>query len=248
MAESIESIQDKRIARKKKERLQKWLLIVIAVFLFFYLGFSVLAPVLMKNGHIKAANTIYKAYKPACHQLAYRSIFLFGEQAVYPRQLAGIKGIKSYEMVINADPQDTDVAAAFIGNEQLGYKLALCQRDIAIFSSMLLFIMVYLIFGQRFNAIPWWLWVLLAILPIGLDGFWQLFSQMGLRILSWLPARESTPFLRVLTGTLFGLFSAWFIVPTLREDGEGRHSESHSETLEAALIEDNLEGQDNEEN
>ncbi len=50
------------------------------------------------------------------------------------------------------------------------------------------------------------LWILIGLGPIGLDGFSQLFSQMDW---SWLatifPYRESTPFLRVLTGALFGI-------------------------------------------
>jgi uncharacterized membrane protein len=54
--------------------------------------------------------------------------------------------------------------------------------------------------------------------PVGLDGFSQLFSQMEW---SWLvqilPYRESTPFLRVLTGGLFGFATAWFAYPAMEE-------------------------------
>ena len=38
-----------------------------------------------------------------------------------------------------------------------------------------------------------------------------------LQWLLWLTPRESAPWQRLLTGALFGLFSAWFILPILRE-------------------------------
>jgi len=52
---------------------------------------------------------------------------------------------------------------------------------------------------------------------MGLDGVWQLISSMQLSFLSWLPVHESTPFLRVLTGAMFGWFTAWFGIPTIEE-------------------------------
>jgi uncharacterized membrane protein len=62
------------------------------------------------------------------------------------------------------------------------------------------------------------LWILIGMAPIGLDGFSQLFSQMEWSWLaSILPYRESTPFLRVLTGGLFGFSTAWFAYPYMEE-------------------------------
>ena len=82
----------------------------------------------------------------------------------------------------------------------------------------------YVLFGvnfgltrRKFKPLPWWLWVVLAIAPLGLDGVWQLVSQMQFSFLNWLPARESTPFLRVATGAAFGWFTAWFGIPTIEE-------------------------------
>jgi uncharacterized membrane protein len=96
----------------------------------------------------------------------------------------------------------------------VGYKIALCERDIAIYGAILLFGLVYAATGRRLKPLHWTLWVLLGMLPIGLDGFSQLFSQVQWAWLeSILPYRESTPFLRVLTGGLFGLTTAWFAYP-----------------------------------
>ncbi|MEJ2759566.1 MAG: DUF2085 domain-containing protein [Anaerolineales bacterium] len=52
-----------------------------------------------------------------------------------------------------------------------------------------------------------------GILPIGLDGFSQLFSQM----FTFIPYRESTPLLRTITGALFGFTTGWFGFPVLEE-------------------------------
>lgn len=204
--------------QKESKRKQKWLLTAIILLLFLYIGGAFLAPVMMKTGHHQFAQIIYKAYRVACHQLPYRSIFLFGEQDFYPRELAGIKGLKTYEEITGFDEADSETANIVIGTEQMGYKVALCQRDIAIFSSMLLFILIYVCFGMRIKPVPWWVWLFVAVMPIGLDGFSQLISQMSLPWLSCIAVRESTPFLRFLTGYLFGFFSAWFIIPSICGD------------------------------
>jgi uncharacterized membrane protein len=83
---------------------------------------------------------------------------------------------------------------------------------------MLLFGIVYSLTKRRIKPLHWILWVLIGMGPIGLDGFSQLFSQMNWSFLATiLPYRESTPFLRVLTGLLFGFTTAWFAYPYMEE-------------------------------
>ncbi|NLC13860.1 MAG: DUF2085 domain-containing protein [Chloroflexi bacterium] len=108
-------------------------------------------------------------------------------------------------------------ASEFRGNEQLGYKTALCQRDLAIYASLLLFGLFFALTGRKLKPLPWLAWIILALGPMGLDGFSQLISQMELPTLSWFAMRESTPFLRVLTGVMFGWFTAWFGLPSIEE-------------------------------
>jgi uncharacterized membrane protein len=199
-------------------------LAVINFFMLLYFGLPFLAPTLMKAGATLPANVIYTVYKPLCHQFGFRSFFLFGEQAYYPLAEAGISGVKTFEDVTGF--QDLDNPAAFsrfqarqfTGNETVGYKLALCERDMAIYGSILLFGILYAATGRRIKPLHWTLWVLIGMGPIGLDGFSQLFSQMNWEWLaSLLPYRESTPFLRVLTGALFGFTTAWFAYPYMEE-------------------------------
>jgi uncharacterized membrane protein len=60
--------------------------------------------------------------------------------------------------------------------------------------------------------------MLIGLGPIGLDGVSQILSQFNLTWLAQvLPYRESTPFLRVLTGSLFGFGTAWFAFPNIED-------------------------------
>jgi uncharacterized membrane protein len=186
------------------------------VILFIYIALPFLAPILMKNGSDTAAQVIYKIYSPVCHQLAYRSWFLYGEQAFYPRALAGVPGVQSYESVTGLTAQDVIAGRDFLGNALVGYKVAICQRDVAIYLSMLGFGIVYWLSGYKIRSLPWYLWLAVGLIPIGIDGFSQLPSVIpGLP--GWLPIRESTPFLRTVTGGLFGIMTAWYLFPLIYE-------------------------------
>ncbi len=210
--------KDRLIAR---ERFSLWFsrhyLALINVILVLYFGLPILAPVMMKLGQPDPAKTIYRLYRPLCHQLAYRSFFLFGEQGTYPLEVPAGSNTLTYSQVSGNPGDDMQLASEFIGNERVGYKIALCQRDVAIYGSLLLFCILFGLTGRKFKPLPWWLWLLLAIGPMGVDGVWQLVSQMQLSFLTWLPVHESTPFLRVVTGATFGWFTAWFGIPTIEE-------------------------------
>jgi uncharacterized membrane protein len=188
---------------------------------FVYLGLPFLAPTLMKAGAPAPARTIYTVYGFLCHQLPYRSWFLFGEQPVYPRSAAGLAGWQTFSQASGlgegADAAEVWAARAFIGNEQMGYKVALCQRDVAIYGGMLLFGLTFAITGRRWRSIHWILWLAIGIAPMGLDGTTQLVSQYAPWISALLPFRESTPYLRTLTGALFGVTTAWFGYPMVEE-------------------------------
>jgi uncharacterized membrane protein len=171
---------------------------------------------------------IYTIYSPLCHQWAFRSFFLFGEQAYYPHAAAKMQGMLTFEQVSVSlsNPQGiSDItdpsrlqARQFQGNPIIGYKVAFCERDVAIWGAMALFGVVYAATRRKLPKLHWAIWVLVGMGPIGLDGFSQLFSQIpNAFIQSFLPYRESTPFLRVLTGFLFGITTAWFMFPLIEE-------------------------------
>jgi uncharacterized membrane protein len=210
-----------------------------------YVGLPMLAPALMSAGITGPARAIYFVYSPMCHQMASRSFFLFGEQYAYPRELAGteLKPLEAYmadlpEFATVAPENWVDFTLAarqFIGNGQLGYKMALCERDIAIYSFVLIGGLLYGLLRRRLQIkpLPFLLFLILGMGPIGLDGFSQLFGYWSTPIDGSAPAglmatinavfslRESTPFLRVLTGGLFGFMLVWLAYPYIDQGMEG---------------------------
>lgn len=209
-----------------------WVLVFSGV-AAIYVGLPILAPVLMNAGATGPARAIYTVYSPMCHQMASRSFFLFGEQPAYPRALAGTEltpietympGIPEFEGVPTdpqAWPQFLQPAREFVGNEQMGFKMALCERDIAIYGFVLIGSLLYAFLRRRWDvpALPLWAFLIIGMGPIALDGFSQLFSQYGVAAdyLSFLNKvfvlRESTPFLRTFTGALFGFTLVWMAYP-----------------------------------
>jgi uncharacterized membrane protein len=193
-------------------------MLIFNLAVLLYLGGALLAPVLMKLNISYPANLIYKGYSLVCHQLGFRSFYVFGEQAIYPRSAAGVAGVFTFSQATglseSSSAADLLKARSYVGNEQVGYKLALCERDIAIYAGILLFGLLFSLSRYRFVPLPWYLWILIGVVPIAIDGFSQLLSQPPL---SFWAFRESTPTLRVLTGLLFGFCTAWFGYPVVEE-------------------------------
>ncbi len=199
-----------------------WLVIVLG-FLLLYTGLSLTPPLFMKAGWPGAADVLYKVYAPLCHQFAFRSWFLFGDQLVYPRQAAG-SSLGSFESYAAQDPHFAGIdlavwsadlqlkARSFKGNEQMGYKTALCERDVAIYGMMFLAGLLFLRVRRWLRPAPIGLYIVLGLAPLGLDGFSQMFSYAPFDL--W-PIRESLPHYRVITGALFGLMNVWLAFPYL---------------------------------
>lgn len=85
-----------------------------------------------------------------------------------------------------------------------GYQVCLCTRCMAIYGSMLIAGLTLALYrSAQVRPLNWKFW-LLAMIPMALDGGTQLFG--------W---RESNVFLRLLTGAIFGLGTAWFLFPQI---------------------------------
>jgi uncharacterized membrane protein len=167
-----------------------WLFALNAALVAFLLG-AIAAPVLAVAGLGSLADALYAAYHFTCHQWAFRSFFLFAPGpspvAIYDQQQLSSAGLDPF---------------TFVGAPDLGWKMAFCERDLAIYVGLLA---VGLLYARRRDMRPAGFGLyLLLILPMALDGFTQLFG--------W---RESTWQLRVVTGLLFGLASAWLVLPRL---------------------------------
>lgn len=183
-----------------------------------FLGGAFLAPLLMNMRFTFPATALYRVYSLTCHQLAFRSWFIYGEQPAYPRQAAKVPGLRTYEEVTGFDTNDIWKAKEFLGDERLGYKVALCQRDVGMYGGLLAFGIIFSLSGRRIPAASWWAWIGLGIMPVAIDGLSQIISQFPfLPLHALIPYRESTPLLRTLTGGSFGFFTGWFAYPLVEE-------------------------------
>jgi len=214
---------DQGMVTNGADRLSLWFsrhwLALANLLIFLYVGLPFLAPVLMKAGATLPASIIYAGYSPLCHQFGFRSFFLFGEQPYYPRAAAGMPDVLSFGQATGLNEDSLNAARAYIGDEKVGYKVAICQRDVAIYIAIIAFGLLFAATGRRLRPLHWIIWLAVGIFPIALDGFSQLFSQLRLDFLAVLfPYRESTPLLRVITGALFGFTTAWFGLPYMEDN------------------------------
>ena len=171
-----------------------WLLLA-NLFWGLYVGLPLLAPVLMDAGLTVPAKVIYTIYRPACHQRPERSYFYGGPQAIYSVEELDAAGL------------DTNPLARELGNEELGWKVAFCERDVAIYGSILLMGLVYAVFrkylrGRRMRVLHF----ALFLVPMAIDGVLQLFGIY-----------ESTWLMRSLTGAIFGIGAVLFAYPYVDE-------------------------------
>jgi len=189
--EALTAFLDKLILALAKH----WLLLVNLV-VAVYAGLPFLAPALMALGYPRLAEIIYTAYKPLCHQLPQRSFFLFGPRLAYP--------FTTFQELLGPETlADNSLARAFIGNPSLGYKMAYCQRDTAMYTSLLLAGMAFGLVRRRLKPLPFAFYLIL-LTPWAIDGLAQLLGFY-----------ESTWQLRTITGGLFGIATVWFAYPYL---------------------------------
>ncbi|MFZ4660513.1 MAG: DUF2085 domain-containing protein [Caldilineaceae bacterium] len=169
-----------------------WLAIFNTAWALYFL-LPLTAPLFMQVGLVTPARVIYGLYSFTCHQLPDHSYFLFGSNPV--------PLIPDLEANGMGEGLDLLQRRQFIGNPELGYKTAICQRDLAIYGAVLAAGLLYALVCRRMRQLPLWLF-LIFLIPIGVDGLTQL---VGLRESNWE--------LRTLTGALFGAAAVWFAYP-----------------------------------
>ncbi len=173
-----------------------WLAIFNTAWALYFL-LPLAAPFFMQVGLVTPARVIYGLYSFTCHQLPDHSYFLFGSNPV--------PLIPDLEANGMGEGLDLLQRRQFIGNPELGYKTAICQRDLAIYGAVLAAGLLYALVRPKgdkgMRQLPLWLF-LIFLIPIGVDGLTQL---VGLRESNWE--------LRTLTGALFGAAAVWFAYP-----------------------------------
>ncbi|MCY3836154.1 MAG: DUF2085 domain-containing protein [Anaerolineaceae bacterium] len=238
-----------------RQRLARHWLNAVTLAIALFTSGALAAPLLAHSGLHSASHTLYDLYSPFCHQFAFRSFFLFGENLFYPREISGssappfedaalasapFRSLYRTQIAIgqnrgrprgplgeeNSIPQDEPAltrknllvyspalqfaARDFIGDANFGYKIALCERDFAIWLAMLLAALAFRRLRGRLQPPPISLYLLLGLAPIAIDGLSQL---LGYPPFQFWPERETLPHFRVLTGALFGAMNVWLIFP-----------------------------------
>ena len=200
---------------------------LFGVIVGLYVLLPFLAPLLMEIGWGLPGKAIYFIYSFFCHQLPERSFFLFGPHLTY-----------SLPQIQTAwqDTFNPLVLRQFIGNPEMGWKVAWSDRMVSMFTATWVFGLLWWPLRRRLPALPLW-GLVLFLLPMALDGtthfvsdFWgigQGFRDTNL----WLTALTNNTFpasfyagdawgsfnslMRLLTGILFGLGVVWFTFPYL---------------------------------
>jgi len=178
------------------------------LFMALYVGLPLAAPVLHQLGYTRAGSMVHTIFRPFCHQRADRSFFFFGDQLHYTfDELAA-------RLQVEAVPQ------RFAGAEGIGYKVAICERDVAVYGMMLLAGLVFHLVRRRLRPLNMRRFVALCV-PMAVDGLGQL---IGLWTSTW--------WSRAITGSLFGLACVWLVYPYL-EEGMREVNEQMRVTLRA---------------
>lgn len=252
----INRLEEQRAQLLKRNKNAQWVARhwwkMVTALLAVYVTLPILAPVLMQAGAVAPANALYTMYSPMCHQFAFRSTFLFGEETVYPREAAQAGGATFEDYAVESDefreifvrrqraaglegyefnsadlakwtPELQFSAREFQGDERMGYKIALCQRDIMIYLTMTMAGLLFGVLRHRLRPAPFALYLLLGIAPIGLDGFSQLFGYPpfdAIPLLDSWEVRETKPLFRYMTGALFGLMNVWLAFPYIERSAK----------------------------
>ena len=206
-----------------------WFSIVIAL-ISIYVILPWLAPIFVSWGWTKPASAIYLLYATQCHQLPQRSFFLFGNQPMH--SLAEIQAVWE-------NSSNPLALRRFIGNPDMGWKVAWSDRMVYMYSSIILWgIILFYPLRRILKPLPWW-GLFLLLLPMAIDGGSHYISDIiggiggGFRDSNlWLAALTGNAFtatfyagdalgsfnsvLRLITGILFGLGIVWFFFPRLQ--------------------------------
>lgn len=183
------------------ERVQAVYLGYLAFFLIL-VGSILAVPLLAFDNDMGAA---YAAFSVTCHQKLSRSLCVFNDESGY--------------WIADCTPQDGSFVTSPADRSGIGVvyegvrgmKMPVCSRDIGLYAAMLLGGLLYPLARRLEDEVPPSVFLILALVPIGLDGGVQIASELG--VLPFL--YESTNALRLATGGVAGLAAAFYAIPIL---------------------------------
>lgn len=167
----------------------------LALFLIVYgtwVWLPFLAPIFMHNGWTVPANTLYFVYSFFCHQLPERSLFFYGPQTMYSLDQIGQVWSTQNQLILRQ----------FIGTPEMGWKMAWSDRMISTYGGVWLGGVLWAILGKRLPPLSLVVWIVVGVLPLGLDGFTHFVNDIVAGS-SGQGFRDTNDWLRVLTANAF---------------------------------------------
>ena len=170
---------------------------------FLILSGSVLAvPLLAFDNDMGAA---YAAFSVTCHQKLSRSLCVFSDGEGH-----WIADCTPQDGKFITSPSDrTETRVSYDGI--VGMKMPVCSRDIGLYAAMLLGGLIYPLARRLEDDVPPAVFLIIALVPIGIDGGVQVVSEIGILPIVY----ESTNAIRLATGAIAGLAAAFYAVPIL---------------------------------
>lgn len=219
---------------------RSWIKIVMTI-LGIYVLLPWVAPTFAKLGLTGPANALYTLYSPFCHQFAFRSFFLYGEQPVYPRGVADTGWtpfevyatgsedfISEYQYwyayygygTLNTAPSVDDLQE-FSVPQQIASRHFIGDETFGYKTTLCerdiaIYTMIFL-GGLIYWRFRWRIrpipFLLYMFVGLGPIGLDGFSQLLGYPPFNLWAVRETEPIFRVLTGANFGLMSAWLGFP-----------------------------------
>lgn len=185
----------------KKEQL----VYVVYLALTFILSASLFAVPFAAFSDEETGRKLYDVFSPLCHQKLSRSHCIFHDELGY--------------YIADCTPQTGEYVAddnKLISSEQnghIGYKFPVCSRDVGLYLFMFFGALVYPLIRriEERNILPA-IYLIIAILPLAIDGTLQFVTDLGLLPFIY----ESTNTIRFLTGALAGFAVSFYLIPLLQ--------------------------------
>lgn len=151
-------------------------------------------------------DSAYTAFAYTCHQKLSRSHCLFKDDQNFWIADCTIQD----GSFVNTKQDRTTIMVQ--DGDAIGYKIPICSRDVGIYGALLIGGIAYP-FVRKLDERHIYpaIYLILALIPLGLDGSVQLLSEIG--ILPFL--YESTNLIRLFTGVVAGFVSSFYAIPVL---------------------------------
>jgi len=173
------------------------------VFFLLFIAGAVITPLISFEDE-KTGKLFYDAYSLTCHQKLSRSFCIFEDAGGLT---VGDCTPQTWVFV----PNDNRIIKA-ARDGSVGYKIAVCSRDVGLYGAMVLTALLYPFFRKWDSGdVPPAIYFVLALLPMAIDGTLQIFGSFGLFGIAY----ESTNLVRFLTGALAGAAVSIYAIPLI---------------------------------